>query len=51
MLLRDLVERFEKRSPVCVMLRAAMENVFFADRLNAMFERTAELQANRKLLF
>ncbi len=51
MLLRELVERFERQAPVSVMLRAAMENVFSADRLNALFERTAELQANRKLLF
>lgn len=51
MLLRELVERFEKQAPVSVMLRAAMENVFSADHLNALFERTAELQANRKLLF
>lgn len=51
MLLRELVERFEKQAPVSMMLRATMENVFSAERLDAMFERTAEFQENRKLLF
>lgn len=51
MILRDVVERFEKQAPVCVMVRAALENVFAAERLDAMFEKTAEQQRSGELLF
>ncbi len=51
MVLRDLVERFEKEAPVCVMVRAALENVFAAERLDVMFEKTAEQQRSGELLF
>ena len=51
MVLRDLVERFEKEAPVCVMVRAALENVFAAERLDAMFEKTAQQQRSGELLF
>lgn len=51
MILSEVVERFEKRAPACVMLRAALENVFAADRLDAIFEGAAERQANKKLMF
>lgn len=51
MLLQELVERFEKQAPVCSMLRAALENVLSAERLNALFDEVAERQENKELLF
>ena len=51
MLIRELVQRFEKQAPVGVMVRAALENAFSAERLNDLFEKTATLQTNRNLLF
>ena len=36
---------------MCVMLRAMLENVFAAERLDKLFERTAQLQENKTLLF
>jgi hypothetical protein len=51
MILREVIERFEKHAPVCVMVRAAMENVLSAERLDAMFEDSAERQTNKRLLF
>ena len=44
MILRDVFERFEEHTPVCVMVRAALENVFAAERLDAMFEKNAVQQ-------
>jgi hypothetical protein len=51
MILHELVARFEKQSPACVMLRATLENVFAAERLDALFESTAERQENKNLMF
>lgn len=51
MVLREMVERFEKQAPACVMARALLENVFAAERLDALFERVAERQSNKDLLF
>jgi hypothetical protein len=51
MILRKVVERFEKKAPMAVMLRAALENVFAPQRLDALFEDAAERQANKTLLF
>ena len=51
MVLRDIVERFEKEAPVCVMVRAALENVFAAERLDAIFEKHARRQRSGELLF
>lgn len=51
MILRDMVERFEQQAPICVMIRAALENVLEADRLDAIFEKTAVRQQNKTLLF
>ena len=51
MILRDVVDRFESKSPICVMAKAAMENVLSAERLDLMFENTAEQQANKQLMF
>lgn len=51
MILREMVERFEKRAPICTMIRAAMENVLAAERLDALFEDAADRQENKTLLF
>jgi Transposase DDE domain len=51
MILREMVERFEKQAPACVMLRGLLENVFAEERLDALFERVAERQSNKDLLF
>jgi IS4 transposase len=51
MVVRELVERFAEQAPVCVMVRAALENVFAAERLDAMFEKTARQQRSGELLF
>jgi IS4 transposase len=51
MIVREMMERMEQRAPVCVMLRAMLENVFAAERLDKLFERTARLQENKTLLF
>ena len=46
-----MLERREQRAPVCVMLRALLENAFAPARLDRLFERTAKKQDNQKLLF
>ena len=51
MILRELIERFEKKVPVCVMVRATMENVLSAERLDALFEDAADRQENKRLMF
>jgi hypothetical protein len=51
MILRDVIERFERKAPVCVMVRATMENVLSARRLNVLFEGAAERQENKRLMF
>jgi hypothetical protein len=45
------LERIEQRAPVCVMLRALLENAFAPERLDQLFERTAQAQENKTLLF
>jgi hypothetical protein len=51
MILQQVVERFENEAPICVMTRATIENVLSEDRLDRLFEETAELQQNKKLMF
>jgi len=51
MILRDVYERFAKKAPVSVMVRATVENVLAADRLNAIFEDNAEQQYAGELMF
>jgi IS4 transposase len=46
-----ILERVEQRAPVCVMLRALLENAFAPERLDRMFQRTAKRQDNKTLLF
>lgn len=51
MILRDVIARFERESPMCVMVRMAMENVLSAERLDALFQDAAERQENKRLMF
>jgi hypothetical protein len=51
MVLGEIFERFVNESPVCVMQRAVMENVFSPDKLNAIFHAAAEVQYEKELLF
>lgn len=51
MILKDIYERFAKKTPVSVMVRATIENVLAAERLDAIFEETAEQQRCGDLLF
>lgn len=51
MVLEDVFERFVDSSPVCVMLRAVMENIFAPAKLDALFHAAAVAQYERELLF
>lgn len=51
MILKDVFDRFAKKTPVCVMVRATIENVLSADRLDAVFDENAEQQYTGDLLF
>lgn len=51
MLVEELVKRFEKDAPISVMVRATLENVLSADRLNSIFDEHAERQTNKTLMF
>jgi IS4 transposase len=44
-------EAFVQQRPICVMAQAVVENLFQPERLDALFERTAEKQYQRTLLF
>ena len=50
-MLGDVLERFVEKSPISVMVRATLERVLGADRLDLWYERTAEKQYTRELLF
>jgi IS4 transposase len=50
-MLGDVFERFVEKSPISVMVRAALERVLGADRLDLWYERTAQKQYTRELLF
>jgi len=50
-MLGDVFERFVEKSPISVMVRATLERVLGADRLDLWYERTAEKQYTRALLF
>jgi hypothetical protein len=51
MILGKRWEAFVEHSPVSVMVRGGLERALDADRLNALFERTAQKQYTRELLF
>jgi hypothetical protein len=48
---KDVFDRFVAEAPTSVMGRAILENMFAADKLDSLFERTAERQYTRDLLF
>jgi hypothetical protein len=50
-MLPSVFQTFIERSPVCVMAQAVLENLFQAQRLDELFERTARRQYQRTLLF
>jgi len=51
MVLTDVFDCFVKQSPFAVMVRAALENVFSPERLDAMFDRVPSRQRSGELLF
>jgi len=51
MALSQIMQRFVEQSPAAVMVRGTMENIFAAERLNKIFEETAQRQYSRELLF
>ena len=50
-MLGAVFERFVEKSPISVMVRAALERVLGADRLDLWYARTAQKQYTRDLLF
>lgn len=50
-MLGDVFDRFVEKSPLSVMVRATLERVLGADRLDLWYERTAQKQYTRALLF
>jgi hypothetical protein len=51
MILRNAFDRFAKKTPVSVMVRATLENVLSAERLDAIFAENARQQYAGELLF
>src|SRR4029434_8681015 len=51
MSLGKVFEPFVEQRPICVMARGVLENLFDADKIDALFARTAEVQYTRELLF
>lgn len=51
MVFDKVFQNFVEDSPVSVMFRATMENIFSAQRLDTLFEESAQRQVNRELLF
>ena len=50
-MLGEVFARFVEKSPISVMVRASLERVLGADRLDLWYERTAQKQYTRDLLF
>ena len=50
-MLGDVLERCVAKSPISVMVRASLERVLGADRLDRWYERTAQKPYTRELLF
>ena len=51
MLLNKVFEPFIESRPACVMARAALERLLDADRIDGMFDQTAEKSYTQELLF
>lgn len=47
----EILERFIEEAPVCVMVRATLENLFAPEALDELFAQQAEQQYERELLF
>ena len=47
----SMIDLFAARCPVCVMVRATLENILSEKRLNRIFDETAERQYCRELTF
>lgn len=50
-MLGEVFQRFVQRSPISVMVRGTLERVLGAEQLNQFYERTANNQYTRELLF
>jgi Transposase DDE domain len=50
-MLPKVFQSFIEQSPICVMARAVLENLFQPERLDQLFQRTAQKQYQRTLLF
>ena len=50
-MLGEVFERFVEKAPVAVMVRGTLERVLGADALNGLYDRVAEKQYTRELLF
>jgi len=50
-MLGEVFERFVEKAPAAVMVRGILERVLSPDALNALFDRVAEKQYTRELLF
>jgi Transposase DDE domain len=51
MLLQDLVDRFEQKAPVCMMVRALLENTLSRERLDSIYGEYDHEQPEDVLLF
>jgi len=51
MIMKEILERFLRESPICVMSRVLLENIFAPDKLDRVFETAAKRQYTRELLF
>jgi len=51
MRLNPVFERFVEKSPISVMARGTMERILNPDQLNEWFDKTAQKQHTRELLF
>jgi hypothetical protein len=51
MLLDTIFAPFVKERPICVMARAVLERLLDAQRIDALFARTAQQQYTRELMF
>jgi IS4 transposase len=49
--LEEVFEPFIAQRPICVMARGVLENLFHAEKLDALFARMAEVQYTREVLF
>lgn len=51
MILKQMVQRFEEKSPLSVMVRALLENTLSAEVIDGIFAKHCEVQVPGKLLF